>query len=45
VVAAGGAAHRTPADHGFMDGHGFEDPDGHIWEVMHMDMAAVPKHL
>lgn len=32
----GGKAHREPKDHGFMYGHGFEDPDGHIWEVIHM---------
>jgi predicted lactoylglutathione lyase len=38
---AGGAVPREPQDHGFMYGHGFEDPDGHIWEVMYMDMEAV----
>jgi uncharacterized protein len=27
-------------DFGFMYGRSFEDPDGHIWEVMWMDMAA-----
>ena len=27
-------------DYGFMYGRSFEDPDGHIWEVMWMDMAA-----
>lgn len=27
-------------DHGFMYGRSFEDPDGHIWEVMWMDMEA-----
>ncbi|MGE0665477.1 MAG: VOC family protein [Sphingomonadales bacterium] len=26
-------------DHGFMYGRSFEDPDGHIWEVMWMDVA------
>ena len=36
AVAAGGKAHREPQDHGFMYGHGFEDPDGHIWELVHM---------
>ena len=36
AVAAGGRAHRTPQDHGFMYGHGFEDPDGHVWELVHM---------
>ncbi|WP_395942966.1 VOC family protein [Brevundimonas sp.] len=28
-------------DHGFMYCRGYEDPDGHIWEVMWMDPAAV----
>ena len=27
-------------DYGFMYGRSFEDPDGHIWEVMWMDVAA-----
>lgn len=38
---AGGAVPRNPQDMGFMYGHGFEDLDGHIWEVMYMDMQAV----
>ncbi|MEO9336504.1 VOC family protein [Mesorhizobium sp. SB112] len=39
--AAGGALDPTPTqDYGFMYGRSFEDPDGHIWEVMWMDMAA-----
>ena len=36
AVAAGGKALRQPQDHGFMYGHGFEDLDGHIWELVHM---------
>jgi uncharacterized protein len=36
AVAAGGKAPRKPQDHGFMYGHGFEDLDGHIWELVHM---------
>ena len=43
AVKAGGTAPRPPQDHGFMYGHGFEDLDGHIWELTHMDMAAAPK--
>jgi predicted lactoylglutathione lyase len=27
-------------DHGWMYGRSFEDPDGHIWEVMWMDLEA-----
>ena len=34
--AAGGKTPRQPVDHGFMYGHGFEDLDGHIWELVHM---------
>jgi predicted lactoylglutathione lyase len=45
ALAAGGTAPRAPQDHGFMYGHGFEDLDGHIWELAYMDMAAAPKHM
>lgn len=42
AVAAGGKAYREPVDHGgYMYQHGFEDPDGHIWEAFHMDPAAI----
>ena len=38
---AGGAADPSPKqDFDFMYGRSFEDPDGHIWEVMWMDVAA-----
>ena len=41
--AAGGKPEPTPTqDHGFMYGSSFEDPDGHIWENVYMNMAAVP---
>lgn len=40
--AAGGSVPRASVDHGFMYQHGFEDPDGHIWELAYMDMAAFP---
>jgi uncharacterized protein len=42
AVAAGGKAHRQPRDHGFMYGHGFEDLDGHIWELACMDISQLP---
>ena len=44
AVAAGGTAPSQPQDHGFMYGHGFTDPDGHIWELVYMDPAAAPPH-
>jgi predicted lactoylglutathione lyase len=38
---AGGKVDPTPKqDYGFMYGRSFEDPDGHIWEVMWMDVEA-----
>ncbi len=42
ALAAGGTAPRPPQDHGFMYAHGFEDLDGHIWELMYMDPNATP---
>ena len=43
AVAAGGKAHGKQTDYGFMYQHGFEDPDGHIWELIHMDESFVQK--
>jgi hypothetical protein len=40
ALAAGGIEPRPAEDHGFMYGRSFEDPDGHIWEPMWMDMEA-----
>ena len=45
AIKAGGRAEPTPnQDLGFMYGRSFEDPDGHIWENVYMNMAAVPEH-
>lgn len=45
AVGARGKADPTPVqDYGFMYGRSFEDPDGHIWEVMWMDPNALPPH-
>lgn len=41
ALAAGGTAPNEKQDQGYMYGHGFEDIDGHLWEVMWMDPAAV----
>ena len=42
---SGGKADPTPIqDFGFMYGRSYEDPDGHIWEVMWMDPTAAPPH-
>lgn len=39
AVAAGGRALRKPQDQGSMYGHGFQDLDGHIWELIYMEPA------
>jgi len=38
--AAGGREPRDKQDYGFMYSRSFEDPDGHIWEPMWMDLDA-----
>ncbi len=40
--AAGASIPRQPQDYGFMYSHGFEDLDGHIWELAYMDPNANP---
>jgi predicted lactoylglutathione lyase len=41
ALKAGGQKLREPQDHGFMYERSFQDPDGHIWEIMWMDPAAI----
>lgn len=43
AVSAGGATYNDPQDYGFMYAHGFQDLDGHIWELMYMEPGAVPQ--
>ncbi len=46
AARAGGTADPSPKqDYGFMYGRSFEDPDGHIWEVMWMDVEAANKAM
>jgi uncharacterized protein len=42
ALASGGTTAMPPVDLGFMYGRSFYDPDGHHWEIFHMDPAAVP---
>ena len=44
ALAAGGSTPHAPQDHGFMYGHGFQDIDGHLWELVYMDPGAAPPH-
>ena len=41
AVAAGGKTYNQAQDHGFMYGHGYQDLDGHIWELIYMVPDAV----
>ena len=43
ALASGATKAREPADHGFMFERSFNDLDGHIWEIFHMDMSAFPQ--
>lgn len=43
AVESGGARALDPVDHGMMYGWSFYDVDGHHWEPMWMDPAAVAK--
>ncbi|HEV2560402.1 MAG TPA: VOC family protein [Microvirga sp.] len=46
AAGAGGVADPGPQqDYGFMYGRSFEDPDGHHWEVMWMDLAAAQQAM
>jgi predicted lactoylglutathione lyase len=46
AATSGGMPDPLPTqDFGFMFGRSFEDPDGHIWETMWMDMSAVPADM
>jgi len=36
AVAAGGRTHNEAKDYGFMYTHGYQDLDGHIWEIVYM---------
>ena len=42
ALASGGSASNPPDDEGFMYSRSFQDPDGHLWEVLHLDTSAMP---
>jgi uncharacterized protein len=41
VLAAGGVESNDPEDQGFMYSRGYQDLDGHLWDIFWMDPAAV----
>ena len=42
ALAAGGKTPNPAQDHGFMYQHGFQDLDGHLWELVYMDPNFTP---
>jgi hypothetical protein len=42
AVAAGGSTPTKAQDRGFMYQHGYQDLDGHVWELMYMEPGAMP---
>lgn len=40
ALAAGGTEWKPNMEMGPMYGCSFQDPDGHVWEIMYMDMSA-----
>ncbi|WP_334656363.1 VOC family protein [Sphingomonas panaciterrae] len=45
ALTAGGRETRERQDMGYMYGRAFEDPDGHVWEPMFMNMAAAQEAM
>jgi uncharacterized protein len=41
AIASGGSTYKEPIDMGFMYQHGFQDLDGHLWEIFFMEESAV----
>jgi uncharacterized protein len=45
VISAGGSEYRQAQDYGWMYGRAFQDVDGHIWEVFHANLDAMPEEM
>ena len=45
VIAAGGKETRKAEDYGWMYGRAFEDINGHLWEVFHMNESKMPEEM
>lgn len=45
AIAAGGRRYAEARDYGFMFQDGFEDIDGHIWELVYMDPMRYQRNL
>jgi predicted lactoylglutathione lyase len=42
ALSAGGKETNEPKDYGFMQQRSFQDLDGHLWEVLYMDITKFP---
>lgn len=42
ALSSGGSFSNEPMEEGPMYGRSFQDPDGHLWELMWMDPSAIP---
>jgi predicted lactoylglutathione lyase len=42
ALAGGGKPWRDKVDEEFMYGHSFADPDGHVWELLHLAFGCGP---
>lgn len=42
AINAGGKETNEPKDYGFMQQRSFQDLDGHLWEVLYMDVTKFP---
>ena len=45
AIKAGGIESREAQEHGWMYSRSFEDINGHIWEVFHMDLNKMPEEM
>ena len=45
AIAAGGSEYIQALDYGWMYGRAFQDINGHIWEIIHMDMNSIPEEM
>ena len=41
ALAAGGTQYADAKDYGFMYQHGYQDLDGHLWELIYMEPGAI----
>ncbi|MGH3364899.1 MAG: VOC family protein [Nocardioidaceae bacterium] len=45
ALSSGGAASNEPQEDEFMYARSFQDPDGHLWEVVYMNPAALEQQV